>query len=358
MNDLVSIVTSFYGESPFYIRRLYNSITKQSVNWEWIITDDFSGNLETVKELWDISSGDPRVRFIWQKNKREIFRDPSLYSTGQYIFHIDADDDVHPLYLEHCLKWFNRFPQIQCILSASLFENSEGKFARYALLNEENRFRHETYLGRVWRSGFHFPWESIFSNPEDIIRWNDKFIVQTISCSGDILFLPRIYIKYTMRADSNTSRERTDEEKEAIVRSIDEFTHWYEANKRSAPYDPFFFGIEKYLNGFFEVDWNPDYDSIEYFGPEIEDFNQRKMRDLFPDFKISFNQSIGDQPSARIIDCSGGFFDSPLCNHRNIIVCKADDPQTRSHYENLLGESGKMYKQNLLWDYIWLVSLT
>ncbi len=358
MNDLFSIVTSFYGESPFYIRRLYNSITRQTVNWEWIVTDDFSGNLETVNELLDIAREDSRVKFIQQKCKREIFRDPSLYSTGHYVFHIDGDDDVHPLYLEHCLKWFERFPQIQCILCASLFETERGKFSRYALLNEENRFQYETYLGRVWRSGFRFPWGSIFSNPEDIIRWNDKFIVQTISCYGDILFLPRIYIKYTMRSDSNTSRKRTDTEKEAIVRTIDEFSQWYGVNKRSAPIDPFFFGIEKYLNGFFEVDWNPDYDSIEYFGPEIEDFNQRKIRDLFPDFKISFNQSIGDQSSARIIDCSQEFFDSPLCSHRNIIVCRADDSQTRSHYENLLWGSGKMFKQNLLWDYIWLVSLT
>lgn len=357
MRGLFSIITSFYGEDRGYILRLYDSISAQSVEWEWIVTDDFSGNPETIQTLLEISASDSRIKIIYQKEKREIFRNPSIYATGDYIFHIDGDDLVHPNYLAHCLLWFERFPHVKCILSSSLFEKEGGHFGRYAWLTEENRFQFETYLGRVWRSGFSFNWEEIFSDPRDIIRWNDKFLVKKIECEGDVLFLPRIYVKYTMREISNTSRERTESEKESIVRSIKEFDVWYQKNKRVAPLDPFFFGTEKYLLGFLEIGWEFLSGSIDYRGPVIDDFRQRKIQDLFPEFEISFNSDSLPDPDMRIIDCSLDFVNSPLGKKKTIIICRIDDDSTRNHYENLFFERGMYFRQNLLWNYIWMVSL-
>lgn len=358
MRDLFSIVTSFYGESQEYVSRLYRSICLQNVNWEWIVTDDFSDNPITLQTLSEISVKDPRVKLVHQREKREIFRNPSIYAQGDYIFHIDGDDDVHPNYLAHCLMWFNRFPRVQCILSSSLFETERGNFGRYAWLTEENRFQFETYLGRVWRAGFTFNWAEIFSDPREVIRFNDRFIVKKIECEGDILFLPRIYIRYTMRENSNTSRERTENERESIVRSIQEFELWYEKNKRSAPLDPFFFGLEKYLLGFFEIDWKFSNGSIHYSGPEIQDFHQKKIQDLFPEFSISFNRFDDTDPDIRIIDCSKQFIDSPLGNDKTIVVCRVDDAESKSHYEELFYKEARLFKYNYLWDYVWMVSLT
>jgi glycosyltransferase involved in cell wall biosynthesis len=103
---IFSVVTSFFDEGKKYVERLYDYISSQSVDWEWIVTDDFSGDTETEFCLRNLAIKDSRVKYQEQKEKREIFRDPQKVATGEFVFHIDADDRVHPSYLLHCEYWF------------------------------------------------------------------------------------------------------------------------------------------------------------------------------------------------------------------------------------------------------------
>jgi glycosyltransferase involved in cell wall biosynthesis len=169
-----SIVTSFFGEGKKYVERLYQDIQKQKVDWEWIVTDDFSENPETQASLLSISSSDKRVKYFAQDYKREIFRDPQKVATGEFVFHIDADDRVHPSYLLHCEYWFRRFPSVICILSGSEWVKENGVFNRFAFhRNSELDVKHD-FVGRVWRNGFDFKFEKIFTNVNDIIRTTKK----------------------------------------------------------------------------------------------------------------------------------------------------------------------------------------
>jgi len=360
MRDKFSIVTSFCGEPVSYINRLYESIRGQAVNWEWIVTEDFSGNKETKEALINLSNRDIRVRYVEQKKKRELYLDPSTYSEGNYIFHIDADDIVHPNYLLHCLYWFNRFPQVGCILSGGYFYFEEGKrFSRYVIHTEDNLDKLQSYVGRVWRSEHKFEWDYIFSNTDDIIRMNDMFIVRSIECRSDVLCLPRHYIKYSIRENSNSSKKRSPSEIERIEKCYFEFHKWYSENSRESYRDPFFYDIEDYLLGFLGIEWEDIGSHIQYLGKKPKAHQRRKIRELYREYDISFGNLPGGVkiPDIQIIDCTSGFSNHTVNGEKNIIVCMEDDKDSYSHYSDKLKSQGKIHRWIKLWDYIWILSL-
>lgn len=172
MSPRFSIVTSFFGDDSSYIYRLYDCAKAQNVDWEWIVTDDFSDNPETDKALLEISKRDKRVRRIIQTEKREFYRNPSLYAKGEFIFHIDGDDFYHHNYLEHCQKWFERFPEVVCILSASKWMKKSGKLERYFVhtpflnpfMDKGRVMPALNFLGRVWRSKIKIDWSDVFTD--------------------------------------------------------------------------------------------------------------------------------------------------------------------------------------------------
>ena len=353
-----SIVTSFFGEGKKYVERLYGDIQKQKVDWEWIVTDDFSGDLETQASLLSIACSDKRVKYFAQDYKREIFRDPQKVATGEFVFHIDADDRVHPSYLLHCEYWFRRFPSVICILSGSEWVKENGVFNRFAFhRNSELEVKHD-FVGRVWRNEFDFKFEEVFTNVNDIIRTNDMFIVKSLETVGDILCLPRAYIRYEMRSNSNCNIQRTPEEKEKIERCQKEFFSWLSVRKIESPYDPYFFDSELDIIVFLGMDWEGLAGSIQYVGKNLPNYKKRKIRELFQDFEIEFGDASGnDILDVKIIDCSEGFRKISTSRKKNIVFLRRKDQQTFDYYSEEFIKTGRMFRWIELWDYRWMITL-
>jgi glycosyltransferase involved in cell wall biosynthesis len=353
-----SVVTSFYGEGENYVYRLYEDIKKQSVDWEWIITDDFSTCEKTAKAIADVAGRDHRVKLIFQKRKREIFSDPQKYATGKFVFHIDADDRVHPSYLLHCEYWFRRFPSVICILSGSEWVNENGVFNRFTFhRNSELEVKHD-FVGRVWRNGFDFKFEEVFTNVNDIIRTNDMFIVKSLETVGDILCLPRAYIRYEMRSNSNCNIQRTPEEKEKIERCKKEFFSWLSVRKIESPYDPYFFDSELDIIVFLGMGWEGLSGYIQYVGKNLPNYKKRKIRELFQDFEIEFGDASGnDILDVKIIDCSEGFRKMSISRKKNIVFLRNEDHQTFDYYSEEFIKTGKIFRWIKLWEYRWMITL-
>jgi len=354
-----SIVTSFFGEGKIYVERLYENICSQSVNWEWIVTDDFSGNIETEFSLLNLTRKDNRVKYYRQTEKQEIFRNPQKYASGEFVFHIDADDQVHPNYLKHCLYWFSRFPKVICILSGSEWIKENGQFLRFSYHLESELDTKHDFLGRVWRNGFEFEFDKIFSNPKDVIRMNDMFIVKSFEKKGDILCLPRIYIKYEVRENSNSKIERSEQEKIQIVRCNEEFQSWISRNSCFAPYDSLFFDMEKDVLAFFPLNWEgKQFNSIEFLGKSLRPYKQRKLRDLYQDCDLYFEPLPGGlKAEYRIIDCTSKFSKIEVGAKSSIVLLNKDDSECFSYYEKKFLEAGKVIRWYELWEYIWMVTL-
>lgn len=359
-NPKFSAVTSFFGEGEKYVKRLYADLKSQNVDLEWIVTDDFSGDEATELILRSLAEIDPAVTYIEQKTKREIYRDPQKYCNGEFVFHIDADDRVHPNYLQHCQYWFERFPLVNCILCGSEWVLENGKFNRFHYHTREDVFSQgkHNFIGRVWRNGFDFKFKEIFSNYDDVIRMNDMFVVKSFETTGDILCLPRVYVKYEMRATSNSTIKRSPEEVEKIERCANEFFCWLRNNLKESPYDPFFFESEVDIIPFLTLKWHKEKKTIHHCGRKFPPHRRRKIRELYQDFSITLGKwnSLED-PDYRIIDCSEGFEKFDLTSKTNIIVCNIKDEECFEYYQKQLLSKGLVFRWIKLWDYKWMITL-
>jgi len=355
-----SVVTSFFGEGKNYVERVYSDLCSQEVDFEWVVTDDFSSDAETRRTLRKLAKVDTRVKYIDQNEKREIYRDPQHYATGEFVFHLDADDRVHPNYLKHCEYWFNRFPLVNCILSGSEWVHENGRFNRFHYHMKDDLFSggKHNFIGRIWRNGFDFKFKEIFSNYDDVIRMNDMFVVKSFETTGDILCLPRVYIRYEMRATSNSTIKRSPEEAEKIKRCSDEFTYWLSQNIIESPYDPFFFESEVDIIPFLALKWESEKQTLHHCGRKFPPHKGRKIRELYQDYAITLGKWVGEQdPDYRIIDCSNNFEKHPLTGNTNIIVCKLNDEKCFEYYQKQLLAKGLVFRWINLWDYKWMITI-
>jgi len=302
----ISIVTSFFSETIEMVERLYVNVKKCNVNWEWIVTNDFSNNSDLEDKLTRISNQDVRVRKITQKTKLEIFRNPSLYSEGDFIFVIDGDDVFNPVYLEHALVWFKRFPEVICIISGCRWVSDTGHVLKYHI-DSPFETPHEkaggfslcpNYTGRIWRNTHQIDWTEIFKIPENIIRMSDHFIVEYLSTKGDILHLPRIYIDYEVKKNSNSRIDRTKEELHIIETTYQEFWDWRRAQKPQFSRFPYFFSgeteFQRELQPFLKISWDITKGVMGVIGFSRIPAKRKMLSQLYPEFTLLFDPSPHD----------------------------------------------------------------
>lgn len=371
MSPRFSIVTSFFGDDPSYVYKLYECAKSQNVDWEWIVTDDFSDNPETDKALIEISKGDKRVRRIIQTHKREFYQNPSLYARGEFVFHIDGDDLYHPSYLEHCEVWFDRLPDVSIILSGSKWMKKIGRLERYYLHNPfiDNISRDSNgnyrlnlnFLGRVWRNNFKIDWDNIFENSTEMIRMNDKYIVNYLSTKGDVLCLPRCYIQYETAKVSNSNKERTDDEKVLIKKVDKEFNSWFEYNRPEYAFSTHFcngentdFEVECYP--FLTLPWTKDKLKVGVLGFSKQKFKRKQLTQLFPDTDIIFepNEVESSNINYFVINTIGDkIFDIP--NGKLFILTSTEE--TRNLYFDILRKKSKPFSWFLHDNFCWINTL-
>ena len=310
-----SIVTSFFNEPISYIERLYKRICETQVDWEWVVTNDFSQDIEIEIKLEQISKSDSRVRKIVQSEKLEIFRNPSIYCRGEFIFHIDGDDFFHPLYLKHTREWFKKLPEVVCIISGGVWVNETGTCIRYNIddpfmspcVKDGIQYPINNYLGRIWRSRCKIDFSQIFENMDDFIRYNDRFIVEYLSTQGDILHLPRPYIHYTIRSTSNTHRQRTDEEKYKIEKTNLEFNNWISKQDLGFSRSPYLFcgtpSIEFISRSIQHIPWTKKPISVGIFGFPQTPVLRRLLSEIYPEFKFIYEPEVDlDQIDTFVVD--------------------------------------------------------
>ena len=107
-----SVSTSFFKRGD-YVNQLYQQLLEQTyTNWEWIVTDDFSSEKNAEEELRRIASQDPRVKYIDQDFKQQLFYNPQIGCDGDIILQTDSDDIIAPTLLSHYNYWFNKRPDV------------------------------------------------------------------------------------------------------------------------------------------------------------------------------------------------------------------------------------------------------
>lgn len=129
---LVSIITSYYNSKKDMWQTINCVFNQTFQNWEWIIVDDGSTNVEDVEYLKYVEKLDKRIKVYHKENGGLAKgRDYAVErATTNYILPLDADDLIEETYIE-CLYWSLRTTPG----AAWAFSDSVG-FGKYIYLSD------------------------------------------------------------------------------------------------------------------------------------------------------------------------------------------------------------------------------
>jgi len=295
-----SVSTSFYKRSDF-VESLYQQLLEQTyTNWEWIVTDDFSPEKNAEEKLREIAANDPRVKYIDQEFKKQLFYNPQIGCSGEIIFQTDSDDIIAPKILEHYNYWFNKHPEVYGMsCSYATKENIEYPSLVGRWVTESNydltgfNTMDSMTMGRAWRNVIpHFESEGF--------QWyqNDTNIIRHIENVGKWMWIPRVLYWYNHTPDSFSKALYTEEQIADIERERqiieNRFPHIKEREECSfvTKYIP----VWDKLAAFYESDechFSKTKQTINYICPEIKTFEKELIREIYWDWDITFNDLTG-----------------------------------------------------------------
>lgn len=111
---MITVLTPTYNRAHS-LPRVYASLQKQTFrDFEWIIVDD--GSTDETKQLvdvWQQEEHDFPIRYFWQPNqhKKVAFNRGVREARGQWIVHIDSDDELLPDSLANFKQMWESIPE-------------------------------------------------------------------------------------------------------------------------------------------------------------------------------------------------------------------------------------------------------
>ena len=190
---------------------------------------------------------------------------------------------------------------------------------------------------------------------------NDKYIVNYLSTKGDILCLPRCYVQYETHKISNSSKERTEDEKVLIKKIDKEFDYWFSNNRYEYIFSTHFcngenadFEVECYP--FLTLPWTKDKLKVGVLGFSEQKFKRKQFTQLFPDIDIKFDPNeleISGINTFVINTLDNKIFDIP--DGRLFIL--TNNEETRNFYFELLRKKGKQFSWFLYDDFCWMTTI-
>jgi len=336
-----TIYTGFYN-TPQLIDKVWALIQAQTyTNWEWFVVDDMSPNPEVTKRLEKLAASDSRIKFFKPRWKREYFWNPPVEeATGDVLVTFCDDDLPHPKLLEIYKYNYEKFPKVEMITSNMIFRknSTEGDFCWHGFryINVGDSLNFTELLDKANVSGVlgHGVSYRIRKNkPNEFVEEGvfKHFIAEdevkplTIQERGKLLYLPRVLYYYAVEGAESASNDhfsKIQADPEVQTKAINEYQEWRKTLKSSKElgdrferyYDvaykhtiPFYFA--EFINGDQEA-------SINYFTSKIDKWDKEKLRDLYYDYDLYFNDSekvtnytlfgiYGEEDLQLLKECSG-----------------------------------------------------
>lgn len=301
-----SICTAFFNDVVSRVSELYESLLLQQVDWEWVVTDDFSEDPSVREMLLALASEDSRVRYVYQDHKMQFLRNPAPFAKGEFVFHIDSDDLVYPGYLPICQKLFDRFPDVGVILCNGHVVNQRGFFVRYHEHMPTMRRPGVTgdnsasicFLGRCWRRSIEIDFSGIIED-RFFTTTNDFYLVKYLNTKTRMLVVPRNMIRYSLFVDEEENYKpfgsrgiEIDEELSSRQeRGFSQFMEYYESNKQ--PLDglfPYYESIPKLYMPLYPIHMF-DVEKIRFIGFGATECEKMLLEDLYAEKSISWGDS-------------------------------------------------------------------
>jgi glycosyltransferase involved in cell wall biosynthesis/GT2 family glycosyltransferase len=124
----VSIITPYYNTGCLFDDTVNSVLGQTFQNWEWLIVDDGSDDKDSIEHLFQLTSGDSRIKVIRQDNagpsaaRNRAFEN----SRGRYVCILDSDDMIESTYLEKCTWFLDSNPEFSfCNTYSVIFGDQE-----------------------------------------------------------------------------------------------------------------------------------------------------------------------------------------------------------------------------------------
>jgi glycosyltransferase involved in cell wall biosynthesis len=296
-----TIYTGFYEYLDTF-DQLVESVNSQTYkNWEWIVSDDFSSNLEVSKKLEELASNNPKVKIAKPSYKKEFYWNPPIdMSTGDIFMVLDSDDIMFPKLLEVYKHNFEKFPEVQLISTNSIIynDNINGSLRATRHINYKNNCNiyqstldnsYEYNYGdcRAWRNNI-----KKFSEKDEWIHCaEDVLKITTCEEKGKVLFLPRTLHGYSYRENSiSHTSEKGDKINEETNRMF-ELSNSRVDRKCLNSIEDYYDRCFEQTSAFYLSPFNKEKDCclVNYFSPSISPREIEVIKNLYFDHNIVFN---------------------------------------------------------------------
>jgi glycosyltransferase involved in cell wall biosynthesis/GT2 family glycosyltransferase len=152
---LVSIITPYYNAGPAF-QNTVCAVERMSIPyWEWLIIDDGSTDVESLRQLEELAAREPRVRVIQQENRGPgVARNRAAKEAcAPYLLQLDADDLVEPTFVEKALWLLATQPQFAACNSYAVTFGSKNLlwphgFQEYEYSLDDNRITTQSVVRR------------------------------------------------------------------------------------------------------------------------------------------------------------------------------------------------------------------
>ena len=143
---MVSIILPYYNGAK-YIRETVDSILSQTYSdWELIIVNDCSTELETASIFNDLCQLDKRIRILSTNlnSGAGAARNVGIRAaTGRYIAFCDSDDWWYPIKLEEQVRYMT---ENNCVFSCTYYEDADENLQVYYTLRQPKKQNYRDLL--------------------------------------------------------------------------------------------------------------------------------------------------------------------------------------------------------------------
>lgn len=168
---MISVIIPLYNKEAIIDRTLRSVLSQNYDDFEVIVVNDGStdGSVEIVKSI-----NDKRVRIIEQHNGGPSkARNTGIENAlGDWLYFIDADDEMEPGSLKHFSELIKQFPQADMFLGEVSFNEGKNKV--------QSTFYQDGFIDNIFKSMFYHE-----INP----------------CSGTLLYRKSLCVQHPYRED-------------------------------------------------------------------------------------------------------------------------------------------------------------
>lgn len=300
----IGINTSFYNCETFVEQAFQNIERLNYLNFEWRIVDDFStdNTRQVLEKRLQQSSIRDKIKYCTQNSKKEMYWYPNLFfdNSFEWIYTIDADDEVHPNFISIYNRYIDAFDDLTFITSDfhKINNTSRDLHSISYVINKSkisekiNSYHPEVdYLNNT--SYYCYGTLRGFKNIEDL-----KFsIVDQLACANESykLFWMNSYGKYLhVPRPLYTWNRRTNSESHNIG-VLENFNANFKTGLQKLIGNDR--GVETFFNDVYTetctlgsiLDYEHTYNNISLFTRILSNEQKKKIEYLYEDYNINFN---------------------------------------------------------------------